>query len=213
MASYLLQGLFLGATAAAQPGPFQAFLLSLIARNGWRKTLPAAFAPLISDGPILVIVFLVLTRLPPVFLPVLQIAGGLFLFYLARGAWRTLRKQLQPDDPAFEVAPVSTRTSILKAAVMNLLSPSPYLFWATVAGPIFINAWRETPLSGLAFLLGFYTALIGGLMLFIAVFGGVGKIDPRINRGLGLVSVIALLGFGTYQLITGLSRLGVMGSV
>lgn len=208
MASYLLQGLFLGATAAAQPGPFQAFLLSLIARNGWRKTLPAAFAPLISDGPILIIVFLVLTRLPPGILPLLQISGGLFLFYLAWGAWRTLRSQLQTAYPGAQVEPDSTRNSIFKAAVMNLLSPSPYLFWATVAGPIFINAWRETPLSGLVFLVGFYFALIGGLMLFIAVFGGVGKIDPRINRGLGLVSVIALLGFGAYQLTTGLSKLG-----
>lgn len=208
MASYLLQGLFLGATAAAQPGPFQAFLLSLIARNGWRKTLPAAFAPLISDGPVLMIVFLVLTRLPPGFLPLLQVAGGLFLFYLAWGAWRTLRKQLPTTYSGAQVEPVSTRNSVFKAAVMNLLSPSPYLFWATVAGPIFINAWRETPLSGFAFLVGFYSALIGGLMLFIALFGSVGQIDPRINRGLGLVSVIALLGFGAYQLITGVSRLG-----
>lgn len=91
-----------------------------------------------------------------------------------------------------------------------MLSPSPYLFWATVAGPIFINAWREAPISGIGFLVGFYTALVGGLMLFIAIFGGVGNIDPRINRSLGFISVVALLGFGTYQLIAGLSNAGVV---
>ena len=182
----------MGATAAAQPGPFQAFLLSLIARNGWRKTIPAAFAPLISDGPILLIVFLVLTSLPIGFLPLLQIAGALFLFYLAWGAWRTLRKQMPSGEPGAPVTPASTRNNIFKAAVMNMLSPSPYLFWATVAGPIFINAWREAPISGIGFLVGFYTALVGGLMLFIAIFGGVGNIDPRINRSLGFISVVAL---------------------
>lgn len=209
MLGYLLQGFFLGATAAAQPGPFQAFLLSLIARNGWRRTLPAAFAPLISDGPILLIVLLVLTRLPVWVLPLLQIAGGLFLLYLGWGAWRTVRMKPMPADTVAKVDQTSTRSSVLKAALMNLLSPSPYIFWATIAGPIFITAWRESPLSGLAFLAGFYAALVGGLMLFIAVFGGLGKIDPRINRGLGLLSVVALLGFGIFQLIVGLSRLGV----
>lgn len=209
MLGYLLQGLFLGATAAAQPGPFQAFLLSLIARNGWRRTIPAAFAPLISDGPILLIVLLVLTRLPVWVLPLLQIAGGLFLLYLGWGAWRTVRTKPIPADPVAKVDQTSTRSNILKAALMNLLSPSPYIFWATVAGPILVTAWRESPLSGLAFLAGFYAALVGGLMLFIAVFGGLGKIDPRINRGLGLLSVVALLGFGIFQLIVGLSRLGV----
>lgn len=209
MLGYLLQGFFLGATAAAQPGPFQAFLLSLIARNGWRRTLPAAFAPLISDGPILLIVLLVLTRLPVWVLPLLQIAGGLFLLYLGWGAWRTVRMKPMPADTVAKVDQTSTRSSVLKAALMNLLSPSPYIFWATIAGPIFITAWRESPLSGLAFLAGFYAALVGGLMLFIAVFGGLGNIDPRINRGLGLLSVVALLGFGIFQLIVGLSRLGV----
>lgn len=209
MPGYLLQGLFLGATAAAQPGPFQAFLLSLIARNGWRRALPAAFAPLISDGPILLVVLLVLTRLPGWLLPLLQIAGGLFMLYLSWGAWRTVQMKPIPADPVNQADQASVRSSVLKAALMNLLSPSPYIFWATVAGPILVTAWRESPLSGLAFLAGFYAALVGGLMLFIAVFGGLGKIDPRINRGLGLLSVVALLGFGIFQLIVGLSRLGV----
>ena len=206
----MLQGLFLGATAAAQPGPFQAFLLSLIARNGWRKTLPAALAPLISDGPILLIVLLVLTRLPVWVLPLLQIAGGLFLLYLAWGAWHTVRMKPIPANPIAQADKTRVRSSVMKAALMNFLSPSPYIFWATVAGPILVTAWRESPLSGLAFLAGFYAALIGGLMLFIAVFGGLGNIDPRINRGLGLLSVVALLGFGIYQLVVGLNRLGVV---
>lgn len=91
---------------------------------------------------------------------------------------------------------------------MNLLSPSPYIFWATVAGPILIEAWREAPMLGLSFLAGFYAALIGGLILFILVIGGAGKIDSRVNKVLSAVSAVALLGFGLYQLAAGMSGVG-----
>lgn len=209
MLAYLLQGFILGATAAAQPGPFQAFLLSLIARDGWRGALPAALAPLISDGPILIAVLLILTQLPAEFLAGMQAVGGLFLLYLAWNAWRSLRQAAHHtntlDRPAVE-GPLTA--NVTKAAVMNLLSPSPYVFWATVAGPILIEAWRLSPLYGLLFLLAFYVALIGGLTLFILVFAGAGKVEPRVNAALGAVSVVGLLAFGVYQLAVGIRGIG-----
>lgn len=206
MIAFFLRGLVLGGAAAVQPGPLQAYLLSLVTRNGWRRALPAAFAPLISDGPILLLVLLVLARLPEWLLSALQLAGGLFLIYLAWGAWKTFR------DNKVEVSasqnPGATQTSILKAAAMNLLSPSPYVFWATIAGPILLEGWRQNPTLGMAFLIGFYGALIGGLMIIIAFFGAAGGIDPRVNRALGAVSALALFGFGLYQLAAGLGGVG-----
>lgn len=200
--------MLLGATAAAQPGAFQAFLLSLLAREGWRRTLPATLAPLISDGPILVLVLLVLTQLPPWLLSSLQVAGGLFLLYLALGTWRTFRRGAAADAGEPMVIEGDVKTNILKAALMNLLNPAPYIFWATVAGPILIDAWRINPTFGLAFLLSFYGALIGGGVLFVLVFAGAGKVEPRVNRVLGAVSAVALFGFGLYQLFAGLSGVG-----
>jgi len=202
--AYLLQGLILGATAAAQPGPFQAFLLSLISREGWRRALPAALAPLISAGPILTIVLLVLSRLPEWLLSGLQIAGGLYLIYLAWGAWRSFRQELLIGRGDVALIQGDVRINILKAALMNFLNPSPYIFWGTVAGPILIEAWRKTPLSGLGFLLSFYVALIGGIVLFILVFAGAGKLDARVNRFLGAMSAVALLAFGLFQLTVGI---------
>jgi threonine/homoserine/homoserine lactone efflux protein len=208
--AFILQGLLLGAAAAAQPGPFQAFLLSLIARDGWRQALPAAFAPLLSDGPILLIVFLALARLPEWLLAGLQIAGGFFLLYLAWGAWRALQRDpaTQDDAPA---AGGDVKTSVAKAALMNFLSPSPYIFWATVAGPILLEAWRQAPLFGAAFLMSFYVALIGGLILFVLVFAGAGNIHSRANRVLGALSAAGLLAFGFYQLFTGVSGVAALG--
>lgn len=200
-----MKGLVLGATAAAQPGPFQAFLLSLIARDGWRRALPAAFAPLLSDGPILLIVFLALARLPEWLLAGLQIAGGFFLLYLAWGAWRAFRRGAAVHDNNAPAIRGDVKTNVAKAALMNFLSPSPYIFWATVAGPILLDAWRQTPLFGAAFLLSFYVALVGGLMLFILIFAGAGSIHPRANRALSALSAVGLFTFGLYQLISGVS--------
>ncbi|NJN98663.1 MAG: LysE family transporter [Anaerolineales bacterium] len=85
-----MQGLTLGLSATAAPGPFQAFLLGQALKHGWKQTLPATLAPLVSDGPIIFLVLLVLTQTPLWFLNGLQIVGGLFVLYLAKGSVSTL---------------------------------------------------------------------------------------------------------------------------
>lgn len=200
MLTYLSQGILLGLAAAAQPGPLQAFLLSFVLRDGWRRTLPAAFAPLISDGPIVALVLLVLTQVPPWFLSVLQVAGGLFLLYLGWSAYRAART---PREIPTGERP-ATIASVGQAAMMNALSPAPYIFWATIAGPILIEGWRQAPALGISFMAGFYVALIGGLMALILLFAAAGGIDPRLNRILGFASAAALILFGLYQLLQGL---------
>ena len=205
MIGYLVQGLVLGGTAAAQPGPLQAFLLSQTLKNGWRRTIWAAFAPLISDGPILVLVLLALTRLPDWFLILLRLGGGLFLLYLAWGAYQVFR--LVQSARLNQSEAHSTQQSILKAALMNFLSPNPYIFWGTIAGPILIAAWRETAVNGLAFILGFYGFLIGGFMAFVILFAAAKRLDEKVSRVLSGISAVALFLFGLYQLYLGLSAL------
>lgn len=204
MFAYLMRGLVLGFSAAAQPGPFQAYLLSQTISHGWRHTLLATFAPLLSDGPIILLVLLVLTRTPDWFLNGMQLLGGLFLLYLAWGAYGTYKNPI-----ALETAPVkATNQSIVKAALMNGLSPNPYIFWGTIGGPLLIAGWRQSPTHGLSFMVGFYIMLIGGFMGFVALFAIAKNLDPRVSRLLSLASALALLLFGFYQLwlgITGLS--------
>ena len=203
MLSLFLQGFLLGLPAAAQPGPFQAYLLAQTMKNGWRRTLPAALAPLISDGPIILLVVLLLTQLPPAFLRALQIAGALFLLFLA---WRAVQSFRHAGFAAPPPA-AAAQQSVLEAALMNLLNPNPYIYWATVTGPILVASWRQSPAHGAAFLLGFYGTLIGGFALFIAFFGGARQLGPRVGRALTLVSAVALFGFGLDQLSLGLGLL------
>ena len=61
---YILQGIVYGFSAAVQPGPFQTYLISQALSKGWKRTLPAALAPLVSDVPIIAICLLVLSQVP-----------------------------------------------------------------------------------------------------------------------------------------------------
>lgn len=196
---YFLQGTTLGLSASATPGPFLAFLLSQTLKNGWRHTWPASFAPLISDGPIIALVMLVLTQTPDWFLNILRITGGLFILYLARGAFLAFKQA----GPVYEISTEPTQHNLLKAILMNALSPGPYLFWSVLAGPIVLEGWRQSPTLGLSFMLGFYGTLIGGFAAFIILFATASQLGPRVSKILSGISAAALLIFGLYQLWTG----------
>ncbi len=200
MAGYLLLGLTLGLSAAAIPGPWQAFLVNEALRGGWRRALPGALAPLVTDGPIVVLVVFALSRLPEALLRGLQLAGGLFLLYLAYGALQAFRARRQG---LLEARTAAGRT-LAKAALTNVLSPGPYLFWGLVAGPILLRAWRQTALHGVTFLAAFYVALIGGMALLVLAASGARRLGPRVTHALTGVSALALLAFGLYQLGAGL---------
>jgi threonine/homoserine/homoserine lactone efflux protein len=80
MINYTIQRVAYGFDAGLQPGPFQAYLVSQALELPMRRYLPLAVAPLISDGPILILVLLILSQVPPWFLQILEIAGGFFVW-------------------------------------------------------------------------------------------------------------------------------------
>jgi threonine/homoserine/homoserine lactone efflux protein len=196
---YILQGIGYGFAAAAQPGPLQTYLISQTLLKGWKRMLPAAFAPLLSDGPIIALSLLILSQVPPWLQRFLYIAGGLFVLYLAYANYKSW-KTFDPDLPTSETG---TQQSILKAALLNALNPNPYIFWSLVTGPILVNGWRQTPVYAVGFVTGFYIAMILGLMSIILVFGLARQVGPSVNHGLLGISAVALFSFGFYQLWLG----------
>jgi threonine/homoserine/homoserine lactone efflux protein len=198
---YILQGIGYGFAAGVQPGPLQTYIISQTLLKGWRRSLPAALAPLISDGPIIAICLFVLSQVPGWLQRILFIAGGLFVLYLAYSAYQTW-KNFDPNLPSPESG---TQQSILKAALVNTLNPNPYIFWSLVTGPILLADWRKTPIDGLGFLLGFYATFILSLAAMILIFGTLRQLGPKINRGLLGVSAIALFFFGLYQFWLGIT--------
>ena len=130
----------------------------------------------------------------------LHIASGVFLLYLgwrAGSSWRAKRPNLPEAQEASD-------HTLFKAVIMNLLSPGAYAYWSLVAGPTLLAGWRNAPASGIAFLLGFYGALVGTLAVIIIAFGTARRFGPRVTHVLLGVSVIALVIFGLYQLSLGI---------
>ena len=197
---YILQGLGFGFAAAVQPGPFQTYLISQSLTKGWRRVLLSAFAPLLSDGPIITLCLLVLMQVPKEFQRILYVAGGSFILYLAYGAHKSWIN-FDPNIPTSESRP---QQSLFKAALVNLLSPGPYMFWSLVTGPILVAGWRDTPILGISFMLGFYVTFILCLMLIIFIFGTMQNLGQKIRRALIGISAMALLGFGLYQIWLGI---------
>jgi len=198
---YVIQGIGYGFAAAVQPGPFQAYIIAQTLNNGWRNTLLAALAPLISDGPIIALVLLVLSQVPEGMQRFLYVASGLFVLYLAVSAfiaWRNF-------GTASVAAPPSRQRSLFRAAMMNVLNPGPYIYWSLVTGPILLKGWREAPANGIGFLAGFYAAMILSLAGIIVLFGTARQLGPKVNRAMLGMSVVALACFGLYQLWLGVS--------
>jgi len=198
---YIVQGIGYGFSAAVIPGPFQTFIISQTLTRGWKKVISAALAPLITDGPIIALCLFVLTQVPIWFERLLYIAGGLFILYLAFGAykaWRDFESNISNMEPG-------TGQSLSRAVLMNFLSPGPYIYWSLVTGPILLKGWRETPNHGIGFLVGFYVTIILGLAGIILLFGLARELGPKVNRALIGISAIALLCFGLYQLWLGIT--------
>ncbi|HTP03093.1 MAG TPA: LysE family transporter [Anaerolineales bacterium] len=196
MLSYLLLGSGFAAAAVIQPGPLQAYLFSSITQRGWRRTLPAALSPLLSDGPIVLTVLLVLTRLPDAAARLLQAAGGLLLLYFAWSSYRQWRRGPVTRTAEDGRAP----RSLLEACGVNLLNPNPWLGWTLVMGPAFLAAWQASPARGVVFLISFYAVMTCGTALLILLLGTTGLLGPRLRHTLILVSAVILALLGLYRL-------------
>ena len=84
MLSNILIGISYALSAGLQPGPLQAFFLAKVAENGWRRALPAAFAPSDQRWPDrLDFHHCSLILLPESFRNWIQLAGGVLLLYFA----------------------------------------------------------------------------------------------------------------------------------
>jgi threonine/homoserine/homoserine lactone efflux protein len=155
-----------------------------------------ALSPLITDLPIILISVFVLTQLANAnaVLGIISIIGGAFVCYIAYETFTTSHFAVNEQAPAPQ--------SLTRGALVNALSPHPYLFWFSVGAPTMVKAMQDTGWpAALAFVLGFYLLLIGsklGMALLVGKSRGwlMGPAYAWIMRGLGvLLLVFALLLF------------------
>ena len=155
IASVALAGVALGLSAGFAPGPLLTLVLSQTLAHGPREGVKVALAPVITDSPIILAAWLVLSRLAdtPAVLGIVALAGAALL---CRYGWECF--QAPPPgggDPS--LAP----RSILRGVAANFANPHPYLFWATVGVPLLLEAAAVGAAAVVAFLGAFYVCIIG----------------------------------------------------
>lgn len=198
----LLLGLALGAGAGVSPGPLMVLVVTSALRGGWRAGSLAACAPVVSDLVVVAGVLLVLDQLPQVALSVLAVGGGLFLLWTGVQTLRGARGASLAGSVADRRR--AGRQALWQASLLNLLSPHPWLFWATVLGPLTLRAWQDSPPGAVVLVTGFYLAIVGTkVLLAVAVAGGRRWLTDTAYRRLlvgagvllGLVGVLVLVEF------------------
>jgi threonine/homoserine/homoserine lactone efflux protein len=202
----VFESIFIGCgfafAAAVQPGPLQAFLFSRVAQKGWKRTLPASFAPLFSDGPIAVLMIFMLDHVSTAMCGVLQFAGGILLLYFAWTSYRQWKKQEDPEPATSDSVP----QTLMQAAAVNILNPNVYLGWSLVLGPAVLSAWHKNPEQAVALVLAFYITMVCALAGTIFLFGTSRFLSAKGKRTLVLISSILLALIGVYQVAVILFR-------
>lgn len=167
--------------------------------GGWRRGVPVVLSILISDPPIVTAILLLLNQLPENFTRWIGLAGGLFVLYMAWGAYRTLKHTPVDQNNAPITAQAAQNTAgkaFLRGALMNLLSPGPYTFWTLALGPLLLDAFRQSPWHGVAFLAGFYSLFFSGMLGIVFLFHQARRLGPKVVQTLSLVSIVILVIFG-----------------
>lgn len=203
--SYLLAGLTLGFAAGLSPGPLMTLVITRTLEYGLAAGLRVAMAPLITDAPIVVLTVLVVSALPPGVETGLTLAGALFVLYLAweiaHGAPRATLLQASAAGRA------SASADLWRGAMVNVLSPHPWLFWIGVGAPLVTQTWQTRPVLAVAFLTSFYALLVGSKALTaFAVAGGRRYLNDTWYRRLLIASALLLAFFGFRLLWQALQR-------
>jgi len=165
MLTFLTTGIILGLSAGFAPGPLLALVVSETLQHDMRAGIKVAFAPVLTDLPIIALSLLILTKLSGFqnFLGIISIIGACFIIYL--GIKNITIKDVQlSNNTALE-------RSLLKGILVNTLSPHPYLFWLTVGGPMTIRALDLGLVAAGIFVLSFYLLLVGSKILLAILVG------------------------------------------
>lgn len=189
MISFLITGTLLGLSAGVAPGPLLVLVISETYRHDIRAGIRVAVAPIVTDAPIVAGTVFLLDKIAQfnTALGVISWVGGLFVLYLGFESVRARGIKFDIEN----VKPMSLR----KGVIVNALSPHPYLFWASVGGPILLKAAGQSLWVACGYILSFYGLLVGSK---IVIAGLVGKSRSFLSdrayvytlRGLGVLLML-----------------------
>jgi threonine/homoserine/homoserine lactone efflux protein len=206
MMVFLGAGVVLGLSAGFSPGPLFALVLTHTIRHGVREGIKVAAAPLLTDLPILLLSTFLLSRFQGYrdLLGAVSLAGAALVAYMAYETFRAKRR----EPSAAEAGP----QSLARGAIVNVLSPHPYIFWLTVGAPMILKGWKTGPAAAVLFVAGFTGCLVGAKVALAVLAGR----SSRLLEGRGFTRVMRALGallllFAAFLFRDGLRLFGWLG--
>jgi threonine/homoserine/homoserine lactone efflux protein len=132
---------------------------------------------------------------------IITLFGACYLIYLGMENLRILTGELEVK--------LDGKDALKRGIIANFLSPSPYLFWLSIGGPMVFKSLEISALAAILFVIGFYSLLIGSKIGFaLIVDKSKSLIKSRyyvyIIRILGLTLIL----FALFFVYEGLSLIG-----
>ncbi|WP_031481724.1 LysE family transporter [Maridesulfovibrio frigidus] len=200
---YMAAGAALGLGAGMTPGPLLTLVLSQTLSHGFKEGAKVAFAPLLTDLPILLMSILAMSwmKAHPSMMGVISIVGAIVVALFGYDCFKTRAINL----PGMNIKPGSLKKGVLA----NYMNPHVYIFWATVGAPTVLASSDSGMLAPILFLLGFYVCIIGSK---ISVAYLAGKFRSLLSSRTYLIIMrvlgLALFTFALFLLRDGLRFLG-----
>ena len=165
MLNYLIIGTVLGFWAGVTPGPLLTLVISETLQHDIKSGIKVALAPLVTDLPIVALTLFVLSKLSgfQTILGIISLLGAVFILFMGWESMRTKGVELNAGDVE--------QKSLRKGALVNVLSPHPYLFWFSVGAPTMTKAMNRGISSSVAFVLSFYLLLVGSKVMLSILTG------------------------------------------
>jgi threonine/homoserine/homoserine lactone efflux protein len=133
MNEFFLSALSFGLAAGLKPGPLGVVVIQQTLSRGLPAGVRASLAPLITDGPIIIVALWLLSQFKTIdlFVAALSLVGGAYLLWLSA-------KMLRINNISLS-AKLRSGSSLGTAVKVNFLNPGPYLFWFTVGGSYIVR--------------------------------------------------------------------------
>lgn len=161
-------GGLLGLSLAAPPGPMNAVIAEESVLRGWLAGFKAGLGAMTADAVFCVLAFagvVTFVRDFSTLKGVMVGIGGLLMLYFAYGAYRDARSPSVGTDSDTNETDGSGGKGFQKAFVLAITNPYQITWWLT-AGVALIES-QEIVLGGETF-------VIGGIVVLISFFGGIG---------------------------------------
>ncbi len=194
MTTAILTAFILGIFAGMAPGPYTTMVAATGFERGFRAAVPLAAAPLFTDLLPLLLTSLLLTQLSAQALSAMGFVGGVAVIGIgALLLWRYGPGHAPPQ----EVHGAAPTVRLWHVVVSTSLSPAPWLFWLSIASPLFLRSWTQSRLEGAVFLVVLFSTNISSALSLAWVASHGGRVlDPSWRR-------IVLQGAGAALIVAG----------